>query len=493
MHWNRAFRLHSFAHLFSILFFGLVFTTAHIANAECDKEAKEIVDACKEKTYRAKNLTECRNMEKECKSSSPASGDRCAEARRNADSAKSNYFKACKDAGMGASTCNSKISACESAGSDEEYGNSAELLVAFSAALGVPQNQVASQCPKYSGQGFFDRKDKLTDKLKDINRELKDNKKELADLNKEFNDDVKKIQEDIAEAQKEYQEKQADTKKNQRDRAAEQAKTAAEMAQNIRKLESSILQKQQEKDTIYADKNSSLKQLTEDVANSTCMDEVRKDYESRKSIGSQKKGSTKSLISSGKSKNNRMKMIFNQCMTKFYDARIKLIQQSDAKIETIEKEIRNAQSDIDDMKTQLSQMASIEQQAKQDEETALTQAQTALQEKIQRATTELQSLQQTTQQKAKAITDDQANLANESKSISNQIAGLGPEPDDATSTGKMSDVTNAADEYKSAVSVANGVAECEYKDNLFGGSGGSVKAGSKNQKRGGSGSSKTAQ
>lgn len=482
MNWNRAFKLHSFAQYFcSLGLVALAFVLIPVPGllaAECTSSEHATAETCLK--YDTKDEACRKVISKGCgqaRGSRPS--DTCYESKRNADSKKDEYYRACKEAGLSPSSCKNKMNVCTSAGEGDEYANDEDLLVAFSEALGVPQDKIGSSCPKYSGQSFFDRKDKYQRDLDDINKQLKDNKKELADLNKEFNDDVKKVQEDIAEAQKEYQEKQTEIKQNQRDRAADMAKSAADMAQNVRKLETAILNKRQEIDTIYMDKNNSLAQITEAASKRTCMAQVR---EERKKYDAIKGGSLRSGFTAAALKKKQLQDLFDECMVKFDQARMKLIQSSDAKIESAEKDIRNSQSDIDSLQTQLTQMNSAEQQAQQDEATTLTNAQTALQEKIQRATAELQSLQTTTQEKAKALTQEQSYLADKSKGISNQIMALGAVPNDETSTGKISDVANAHEAYRGAA-VAADMDGCDYFDEV-----GVVEKASK--RSGGAGSSK---
>lgn len=494
MNWNRAFRIHSFAQLFSILTFALVFSGYETAHAECSSEKRSILQDCKSATASKQSTQErleCIRLKEECSSSSASAptaeqteADRksrsCEDLKRRADDKKDDFYRTCKSSGKGTESCKEQQAACDSVGGEDEYNNSAELLVAFSTAMGVAQSEVGSKCSQYSGQGFYEEKDRLDDKLEDISKKLKDNKKELADINKDFTSDIKKIQEDIADAQKEYQKSQSDTKKDQRDRAAEQAKQAGEMAQNMRKLESAVLSKQQEKDDIYANNAAALEQMTDDVAKSTCMDSVREAYQKRKEAlkMTNQKGSTKSLITSGGSNNKYLEMTYQKCMAKFYRARLDMIRKSDAKIETADKDIRNAQSDLDDMKTQLSQMSGLEKQAQQDEQTALTEQQTALQQKIQRASSEMQSLQQTTQQKAKAVTDDSTELQKKYTQLSNQIIALGAAPSGGRKgTTSGSEVAVAAGEYTDARDAANKEG-CNYYDSVFGVKGGSKSTGS---------------
>lgn len=441
MSWNRAFRLNSFAQIFSILVLAGFFTAPIDANATSSYDC-----------LNTKKADYTPQMEKDCASvlsNGSSSSNNCSDLKRTLDDKRDAYYKACSSANVSSSTCSSKSSTCASVGSDDEYGNNAQLLSAFSEALGVPQDQVGSSCPKYSGQDYFEQKKDLEKQLDEVNDKIKKNKQDLADLNKDFTDDVQKVQEEIADAQKDYQQQQTDINQKRRDRAADQAKQAAEMTANVKKMQTDILTKQQEKDTIYADKNSSLKQLTEDSANYACMDKVKKDYDTLK--GLQQRGSSKSLIASGTTLTNRLKNSFNQCMAQFYDARMKLIQQSDAKIALADKTINDTQSQIDNTQTQLSQMSTQEQQAQTDENTTLTNAQNALQQKIQRATAKLQSLQQTTQQKQQAITDDQTAQQKKSTSISNQILALGAVPSGGSkSSGTMMDISNADQAYRDA-------------------------------------------
>ncbi|MBS1968931.1 MAG: hypothetical protein JSU04_01415 [Bdellovibrionales bacterium] len=489
MNWNRAFRLRSFAQLFSILTFLFIATSTQSAKAanptkeQCNNSAAvNLMDDSQKDVCRRLLLGS---------GTSGSGGTDCDYSRRRADDKKEAFFSACKSSGMGIESCKKQQAACESAGGDDEYGNSAELLTAFSSALGVPQNSGAtSQCSQYDGQGFYEEKDRINDKLKDIQKQLKDNKKEIADINEDFSKKIKDIQKDIADAQKELQDKQADIKKEQRERAAEQAKQAADMAAQIKKNETAILQKQQEKDDIYADKAQSLAQMTEDVANSTCMDTVRQAYLDRKKnlqLANQK-SSLKSLASAGGSNSNWLNTQFKQCMSKFYAARLNLIRKSDAKIEMADKEIRNAQSESDNLQTQLSQQATLEQQAQADEQTQMSQQQQALQTKISNATSEMQSLQQSTQQKAQAVNDDSTALQKQYTELSNQLITLGAAPKGGRkSTTSGAEVAVAASEYTDARDNAN-KGECKYDDLVFGTSGGKKSVG---PSRTGGSSSKT--
>jgi DNA repair exonuclease SbcCD ATPase subunit len=396
---------------------------------------------------------------------SGSGGDACESAKRSVESARSLYNKSCGDAGMSGSTCKSKMKTCTDMGESEDFSTNSDLLAAFSSALGVPQDKVGGSCPKYSGQVYFERKDKYESELKDINKDLKDNKKEIADLNKDFTADVKKIQEDIADAQKDYQKLQTKTGEDQRNRATENAKTAADLAKNIRALETLIMNKRQDIDTIYMDKNNSLVQITEAAANRTCMAQVR---DERKKYDAIVAGSVRSQFQSASIKKKQLNDLFQECMVKFDQGRMKLIQQSNNKIEAAEKEIRNAISDRDGITTQLSQMNETETQAKQAEEKTLTQAQTALQQKIQRATTELQSLQTTTQAKNKAALDEQDYLTKRSKSVSNSILSLGAVPSDESSTTKISQVSGAYEEYQAAdMAARTSCKDDSYREQFF--------------------------
>jgi DNA repair exonuclease SbcCD ATPase subunit len=404
-----------------------------------------MVAKCKDDKYSNDHYNDCNTAITKCEHS--PSNDACESAKRNVENTRATYNKSCGDAGMGSTTCKTKMKTCSDVGESEDFATDNNLLVAFSEALGVPQNQVGSSCPKYSGQGFFERKDKYESELKDINKDLKDNKKEIADLNKDFTADMKKIQEDIADAQKEYQELQTKTKEDQRNRATENAKIAADLAKNTRALETLMMNKSQEINTIYTERNNSLVQITEAAANRTCMAQVREERKKYDAIAS---GSIRSQFQAASIKKKQLNDLFQECMVKFDQGRMKIIFQADQKIEALEKDIRNAQSDRDAITTQLSQMNSTEAQAKQDEETTLTNAQAALQQKIQRATTELQSLQTTTQTKNKATLEEQDYLTKRSKGVSNSIAALGAVPSDESSTTKISQVSGAYEDYRAA-------------------------------------------
>jgi hypothetical protein len=175
-------------------------------------------------------------------------------------------------------------------------------------------------------------------------------------------------------------------------------------------------------------------------------------------------------------------------MSKFYAARLNLIRKSDAKIEMADKLIRSAQSESDNLQTQLSQQANLEQQAQADEQTQLSNQQTALQTKITNATSEMQTLQQTTQQKAQAVTDDSTALQKQYNELSNQLITLGAAPKGGRkSTVSGAEVAVAASEYSDARDAAN-KGECSYDDLVFGQKGGKKSVG---RDRTGGSSSKT--
>jgi len=421
MNWKQTPRIQSFAHYFCIIIGSFVFST-------------QTLGAGSESTGLLESALRGRS-------------DQCTQAKEEAYSAKRDFDRACRESGLG-SGCTSKVKQCADLGGADEYGSSADLLIAFSNALGVPQSGVSSACPRYSGQGYFERKDKYEKELDDINDKMGDLKKDLANLNKDFNKDVQEVQEDIAEAQNDLKKKQLDIKKEQRDRTAEMAKTASELAKNIRAQQSLILQKRQEITNIYRSKNSSLIALSEGATKRACMKKVRelkKDYESVSA------GSGGSYIARAKQKKDALQDEFDNCMLQFDQQRAALIEQTEQKIQSAQDAINNAQSDIDNMNQQLTTMNSQEAEAKNDDTTSMNNASTALSEKISRATSKLQSLQQTTQQEAQALTEKQNYYKQKSVSISNSLMTMGPAPADETSTGKISEAQSAYDAYRDAV------------------------------------------
>lgn len=421
MNWKQTPRIQSFAHYFCIIIGTFVFST-------------QALGASSESTGLLESALLNRN-------------DGCAQAKAEAMSVKRDLDRACRDSGLG-SKCMTQAKTCEDLGGADEYGSSADLLMAFSTALGVPQSGVSSACPRYSGQGYFERKDKYEKELDDINDKMGDLKKDLANLNKDFNKDVQEVQENIADAQNDLKKKQLDIKKEQRERVAEMAKTASELAKNIRAQQSLILQKRQEITNIYRSKNSSLITLSEGATKRACMKKVRelkKDYEAVSA------GSGGSYIARAKQKKEALQDEFDNCMLQFDQQRAALIEQTEQKIQQAQDAINNAQSDIDNMNQQLTTMNSQEAEAKNDDTTSMNNASTALSEKISRATSKLQSLQQTTQQEAQGLTEKQNYYKQKSVSISNSLMMMGPAPVDETSTARISDVESAYNAYVDAV------------------------------------------
>lgn len=461
MHWNTALRLHSFAQYFCIITLGFVLAGPAHANPtkdECSVWSSERSLARRspeerrfcEVLLRGTNADNNNNKNGGTNGNNESSSYECDNAKRTAEYARTELNRKCGDAGLSKGACFAQMKKCASAGGEEEYRDQEDLLVAFSNAIGVPQGQVGEKCPDMSGQDFFDEKEKVEKNLDDINDDLADVKKEIADLNKDFSEKVKDVQEEIADAQKELKEKQLEIKKDQRERAMDFAKTSAELSKAIRDKQSLILRKRQDINNIYRSKNTSLISMSENVARRTCRAQARKlqkEYENNASGGSIRK-----LLSQGFLKKKDVQNEYEVCKAQFDQQRISLIEQTEQKIEQIQDEINNAQSDIDNMTQQLSSMNSQEAEAKNDDNTAINNETTALTEKISRATAELQSLQQTTQQEAEALTQKQSYYQQKATRASNSLMQMESSAQPKKkSTASIAQVQAAYSEYVEAV------------------------------------------
>lgn len=487
MNWIRAFRLHSFAQYFCTITLALFsISNTAIAAPVCRPSDQAALANCYKDDGSVKDSQLCKNADRNCNSGVGASGDSsgltCDEAKRNAKDAYAAFNRSCGDAGMSPSACRGKVEQCNSAGGEDDYSNDQDLLVAFSEALGVPQNQLGSACPRYSGQGFIDRKDKYDKDLDTVNDDIKDTKKEIAELQDDFTESIQKIQEEIADAQKDLKQKQLDIKKDQRDRAAEQAKTSGDLAKNIRAQQSAILSGRQRIAAAVLKKNSNLIALNFDSVKYTCLTEARKfskEYSDNMSGG----GTAGSVINRATRKKNAVQNKYDTCMAQINEQRNAVVTQVDQEIETTQKAIDDAQSDIDNMNQQLSSMGSQEAEAKNDENTAIQNESNALSEKITRATSKMQSLQQSTQQKDTALKEKLQKLDRRSKEISNSLTRLGTAPDDESSNVKLSQVAGNYEDYSNAVMQISTVkGECAYNDPLgIEGASGGAAAGIKNR------------
>lgn len=455
MNWIRAFKLHSFAQYFCIFGVLLFMGIPNQARAECSATARKKVDACKDPKYEDKNFQECTTAKNECAApgTNPTTTttttpiNECTSAISAAESAKRDFNRQCGQAGLGGN-CLSKMQACDKAGESDEYISDDDFLRALGQQVGVKTTNMSSKCPKYSGQGFFERKDKYERDLDDVNDKLGDLKEDLAELNDNFSKDMQEIQEELQEQQDALKKQALETKERQRDRAAEMAKTASEVASMIRKKHTENLQLRTQIAEIYRSKNSSLIAMTENAAKRACMKKVK---ELRKEYQSVKAGSVSTSFAKASLMKKELNDTFNECMSQFDVQRAALITQTEEKVQAIQMQINNNQSDIDDANQQLSSMNAQETEAKKDEEQAKTDAANAYQEKLKRSMARMESLAKTTQEKANALQEKQEYYKKKSVGISNSLNSLGPVPEDETSNVKMSEVQGDYDTYKSAV------------------------------------------
>lgn len=450
MTWTRATIFHSIVQYFCI--FACV--SVLLLHGEYALGAKRCTDADRkiwqekclqsEKT-RSENRENCRALDYDCGSDSNSKPDPCQSAYEEERSTLRDVNRNCGDAGLG-STCASTLAACDKVAGDEDFISDNDFFKALGQQFGISNG--ASKCPKYSGQGFFERKDKYERSLDDINDKLGDLKEKTADLEKDFNENVQEIQKDLQEAQDDLKKKQLEINKEQRERAAESAKTTSEVAATIRKKLSEILQMRTQINETYRSKNSNLIAMTENAAKRACMKKVR---ELKKEYADIKAGSLSAGFAAATKKKKELNDTFNECMSQFDTQRAALIAQSQEKVEAIEMQIANNQSDIDNAEQQLASMIAQEQQAKADETTAMANATNTVQEKITRGQTKLTSLAKTTQEKANALKEKEKYYQNKSKQVSNSLASLGPVPADETSTTKLSQVQGSFDTYSEAV------------------------------------------
>lgn len=379
--------------------------------------------------------------------------DRCEAVREDVNRARRDFTDACGSAGLGGEgSCTKKVELCDNTAL-EAYGAGGDyddISKEFMSALGVPRSGISSRCPKYSGQGYFERKDKYDREIKDTNDDLAKIKEETADLKSQFMEDVQAVQKEIADAQKEYQEQVLKTKESKREQDMTLAKTAAETAEKIRNAETTIMMKRQEINNIYASQNSQLILMNENSVTSACRKKVldaKKEYETLmgKSTGS---GST--YFRRAQEKKKTLQAEWDGCRAQFQVQRKALIEQNGQKIEQAEKVIRDTQSQVDDLKQVLATMNTQATEAANDQNTALTDAQKALQEQISRGTAKLQSLQQTTEEKSKALAEKQQFYQQNSQKLNVAVANLGPVPDDESSTKRISEVQGKYSDYQLA-------------------------------------------
>ncbi len=448
MAWIKASTFHSFAKYFCIFacVSAIVIAPAQSAWGACDNEDQDILRQCNTSAdFKKNNYELCRRVKDAC-ASTASSADPCLGAREHSRTSYRDFKRQCGDAGLG-SSCESTIGACEGVAGDKDYPTDNEFFKALGQKFGV--SNASGKCPKYSGQGYFERKDKYEKSLDDVNDKLSDIKEKTAELNDKFTKDMQEVQEDLQKQQEDLKKKQLDINKAQRERAAEILKATSEVAATIRKKQSEILQLRTQIAETYRSKNSTLIAMSENASKRACMkkvNELKKEYSSVKA-GSVSNG----LITAASKKKKELNDTFNECMSQFDVQRAALISQTQEKVDAIEMQVANNQSDMDNAEQQLASMTAQEQQAKADEATEMTNATNAVAEKITRGQAKLQSLAQTTQQKAKALEEKQTYYQKKSNQVSNALNTLGPAPEDETSTTKLSQVQAAYDTYTEAI------------------------------------------
>lgn len=445
----KAFRPHSIGQY--IITLSLIFGAQSGLSQSKDKDKKSSKDKKEESSSNSSNEIKTSSGFRSGGVATNNVPDKCDTLRSELARSRRDFSDACGSAGLGGfNSCYSKIQRCSDAALGSSGTDSDDISREFSRALGVPINKVSSSCPKYSGQGYFERKDKYDREIKDTNDDLAKIKEETAELKEKFAEDVNEVQEDIAKAQEEYNEKVLKSKESKREEDMALAKNAAETAEKIRNAETTIMMKRQEINNLYATQNSQLIIMNDAALVSACRKKVLDVKAEYLKLMGKSTGSGSEYFRRASEKKKVLQAEWDSCRAQFQVQRKAVVEQNAQKVEQAEKVIRDTQSQVDDLKQVLATMSSQATEASTDRNTALTDAQKGLQEKIGRATAKLQSMQQTTEEKAKALAEKQQFYQQNSQKLNVAVANLGPVPDDESSTKKISEVSSKYDEYLEA-------------------------------------------
>ncbi|MEK2647156.1 hypothetical protein [Bdellovibrio sp. BCCA] len=375
----------------------------------------------------------------------------CKQATDKIDEATRKIGEACRKAGMsGSSNCVSKARSC----ADESGTDSFDTVGAFATVLGVPAGAAAgigSACPQMNGRDYFAEKDKIQKEIKDTEKELAELNDDKANLQDDYNKEMQKIQETLTKAQEDYKKKESELDQEERERIAEFNNSQNQAKESMRKKGSEILNLRGQLTQLQRDKARSLNLMSESAGKRKCVSDLAKMKADYEKMYSSSAVSSSNHIAQAKKKKQEMIDFYNTCMNDFNQQRIALNEQTRQKQEDLDKQIRDAQSSLDEIQNsltlannQLDEMKQATVKKKTDALQSVIDLGTRSQQQMQAAYTKLQ-------ENLKTLAAKQASLQAALNRANQALMTLGPAPKSKSSEYTPGDASGEIDAQISVI------------------------------------------
>lgn len=369
--------------------------------------------------------------------------DKIAEAERAIGAA-------CRKAGLGAgSNCVAKAESCADTVGSEEFSTTD----AIGTVLGLPMNSnLGSACPQMNGRDYFDEIKRLNQEVKDTEKDIADLGQEKADIEKEFNEKIAELQQALTDAQQELEKSKEDLDAEEREALASFQQAQNSNKEQLRAKGSELISLRSARTTALRNKQTKMLELTAETSKYTCNGEYLK---AAKEYGGVSGTSSKNHITKAKAQKAAALDAFQKCMNRFQQARLKVGEETQAEIETLDDKIRSAEASMDELhdtlslaSTQLQQMKDSTAKKKTAAEKKVTDLMTLTQQKMTAAQQELQT-------RLQALSTRQASLQKALTTASNELMVLKSSPAPKKSAEYTAD--EASSEISGELAKINGV------------------------------------
>ncbi|WP_374031716.1 hypothetical protein [Bdellovibrio bacteriovorus] len=347
----------------------------------------------------------------------------CTKAQSEIREARSKISEACRKAGLGSETgCTEKAMAC----SDTLGTESFDTTDAIGTLMGLPAGaDIGGSCPQMNGRDYYDEKKRLETEIKDTQKDIAELADDEAEIKETFNTTIQELQQALTDAQQELEETKTSLDEQEREKISEFQASQNAAKEKLREYNSKIIALRSEMTNAVREKATKMLELTAETSKYACNQEYTKAAES---YGKVNATSNKSHISKAKAQKAAALDAFNKCMNRFQQARISLNEQSAAKMESINDQIRNAEASTDELNDSLNLASTQLDQMKADTTKRKTQAEKKVTDLMTLTQNKMQAAQENMQTKLKALATKQQSYTEALNRANNSLMTLGPAP-----------------------------------------------------------------
>lgn len=349
--------------------------------------------------------------------------NKCSSYRSDRTAALNKLSEACRKAGLGGGDgCREKALACsETLGTD-----SFDTTDAIGTLMGLPAgSNIGGSCPQMNGRDYYDEKKRLETEIKDTQKDIAELADDEAEIKETFNTTIQELQQALTDAQQELEETKTTLDETEREKISEFQASQNAAKEKLREYNSKIISLRSEMTNAVREKATKMLELTAETSKYACNQEYTKAAES---YGKVNATSNKSHISKAKAQKAAALDAFNKCMNRFQQARISLNEQSSAKMESINDQIRNAEASTDELNDSLNLASTQLDQMKADTVKRKSQAEKKVNDLMTLTTNKMQAAQENMQTKLKALATKQQSYTEALNRANNSLMTLGPAP-----------------------------------------------------------------